>query len=117
MSCYSINTQNGSATRLNEYQFDFEGGTPISPQELLRKNPEIIINFPELEIVGSDILLAMNEYPTGRGVIDILLVSSNADIIIECFRRVTYRFPQVSCHTVLPSIHTGTRHLERGNRQ
>lgn len=82
MPYYQIDLNSGKADALNKFVFKKEGGETISPQELLALNPNIIMDIPEIEVQSAENYLVAREYSTSRGPIDILIVSTNADIVI-----------------------------------
>jgi hypothetical protein len=82
MPLFKINKQEGLATPLEEHEYKYEGRGLLSPQATIAKNPEIITGVPELGLVNIEIVLTCREYSTTSGPIDILLIGSNAEIII-----------------------------------
>lgn len=82
MSLYKVNIDTGSIDPFTRFSFKSEGGELISPQELIYNNPKLIINIPELEIQSSDNIIVTREFNTNRGPIDVLMITSNADIVI-----------------------------------
>jgi hypothetical protein len=82
MSYYHVDLQSGKIDPLQKYTFQSEGGQKISPQELIANNPQIIMDIPELEVQSDDNYLVAKEYPTSRGPVDILIMNSNADIVL-----------------------------------
>jgi hypothetical protein len=92
MPVFKINTQTSITTELNEYRFKNEGSDCISPQELLAKNPQIILSIPSLELPPSNSALIIREFCTSRGPIDILIITENADILL--IETKLYRNPE-----------------------
>jgi hypothetical protein len=82
MSLYKVNTDTGSINTLTRFSFKSEGEDLISPQELIYNNPKLIFNIPELEIQSSENTIVTREFNTNRGPIDVLMITSNADIVI-----------------------------------
>jgi len=82
MPFYKVNVMDGLAQPLNRYKFYKEGGDIISPQKLIVNNPSIILDIPDIEIQSGEKVLVAEEYNTSRGPIDVLIITSNADIII-----------------------------------
>lgn len=82
MSYYHVDLDSGKSDPLQKYTFQSEGGQKISPQELIANNPQIIMDIPELEAQSDEKYLVAREYPTSRGPIDILIINSNADIVL-----------------------------------
>lgn len=79
---YRLNKDNRKIDRLDEFQFLSEGAHKTSPQKILADNPEIIFELSELELLASDVFLSLREYNTSRGFIDLLMIGSNAEIIL-----------------------------------
>lgn len=92
MAIFKINTQTYDVTELNEYHFKSEGNDRISPQEILARNPQIVLTIPELEFPPSSQALVLREFSTNRGSIDILMVTDNADILL--IETKLYRNPE-----------------------
>lgn len=82
MSYYKINLALGAAKALDKYFFQTEGGSLISPQEIIVNNPSILLDIADLELQADEKLLVTREFNTYRGSIDILIITSNADIVI-----------------------------------
>jgi len=82
MSYYKINKGSGKAEALDKYIFQTEGGKLISPQEIIARNPSIILDIADFELQTDDKLIVAREFNTYRGSIDILIITSNADIVI-----------------------------------
>lgn len=82
MPLFRINKQNGHAESIAEHEYKYEGRGLVSPQAIIANNPEIITEVPELGLVNTEIVLAYREYSTISGPIDILLIGSNAEIIL-----------------------------------
>jgi hypothetical protein len=82
MSLYKVAIDSGSIETLTRFSFKSEGEDLISPQELIYNNPKLIINIPELELQSSDNIIVTREFNTNRGPIDVLMITSNADVII-----------------------------------
>ncbi len=60
--------------------YDFKNEEEL--QRILFSHPEIITNISELGIGSVEIAYKFREYPTSRGPVDVLYISSNADIIL-----------------------------------
>jgi hypothetical protein len=82
MSSYKVDRKDGVASSLERFSFKSEGVDLISPQELIYNNPKLIINIPDLEIQSNENIIVTREFNTNRGAIDVLMVTSNADIVI-----------------------------------
>ena len=82
MASYKIDLMTGTLSTLDTYSFKSEGSHQISPQQLLYENPNLILNIPELEMQSYENLIVAREYNTNRGPIDVLMITSNADIAI-----------------------------------
>ena len=82
MASYKIDLITGTLSTLDTYSFKSEGSHQISPQQLLYENPNLILNIPELEMQSYENLIVAREYNTNRGPIDVLMITSNADIAI-----------------------------------
>ena len=63
---------------LNRYEIKFED----SMQQLLSENPQIILSNPDLAIPPYENVIAIREYSTSRGPIDIVFITDNGDIVI-----------------------------------
>lgn len=82
MTCYSISKFDATVRSLNRYQFKSEGSHLISPQMLIEKNPDIVLNELDLGFKDKNSILACREFGTSRGSIDILIITETADILI-----------------------------------
>ena len=82
MTSYQIDLMTGALSALDMYSFKSEGCHNISPQQLIYKNPELVLNIPELEMPSYEKLIVIREFNTTRGPIDVLMITSNADIAI-----------------------------------
>lgn len=82
MTSYKIDLETGAAAPSSNYRFASEGSHLISPQAILASNPQMVLDIPDIDIQADDKVLVMREYPTSRGPIDILVITSNADIVI-----------------------------------
>lgn len=82
MPLFRIHKQREHAEGLKEHVYRFEGKGGMSPQAIIANNPEIITGVSELELVNTEIIMTCREYNTASGPIDILLIGSNAEIII-----------------------------------
>jgi hypothetical protein len=82
MTCYLISNSEATATPLNRYQYKSEGSDLISPQTIIQKNPEIVLNELDLGFQDDNTILVCREFGTSRGSIDILIITKTADIII-----------------------------------
>lgn len=82
MSYYKINMSSGNAEALDKHIFQTEGGRLISPQEIIARNPSIVLDIADLELQTDDKLIVAREFNTYRGSIDILIITSNADVVI-----------------------------------
>ncbi|HPR74333.1 MAG TPA: hypothetical protein PLX41_11810 [Bacteroidales bacterium] len=92
MAIFKFNTQTLETSELDEYHFRSEGIDKVSPQEILAKNPELVLTIPELELPPSSNALVLREFSTNRGSIDILMVTDNADILL--IETKLYRNPE-----------------------
>lgn len=63
---------------LNEYVFTKEEEI----QEILEKNPEIVLDIPEIDVEGNPHAMACREFPTRNGPIDVLYLTTIGEIII-----------------------------------
>ena len=82
MALYKINKQNGKANSVDNFQYEYEGKGLVSPQKIIYENPKIITEVPELELFNSEIILTYREYATSRGHIDVILIGSDAELVI-----------------------------------
>lgn len=82
MPSFILNQKENSIEYLNDYRFKTEGQGIDSLQATLFKYPEVITSIPELEISNAEVVLSIREYSTSRGPIDLLILTSQADIII-----------------------------------
>jgi hypothetical protein len=82
MSSYKVTLKDGVASPLVRFSFKSEGVDLISPQELIYNNPTLVIDIPDLEIQSSENIIVTREFNTNRGLIDVLMVTSNADVVI-----------------------------------
>jgi hypothetical protein len=82
MTCYSISKFNATVKSLNRYKFESEGSHLISPQRIIEKNPEIILNELDLGFKNKNSIISCREFGTSRGPIDILIITETADILI-----------------------------------
>jgi len=74
---YHINNKK-KCDDLEKYVFSYED----SVQGLLGDNPQILLNIDELGIPPFDDVIAVREYPSQRGPIDIVYITDNGDIIL-----------------------------------
>ena len=74
MSYYKINMSSGNVETLDKYNFQTEGGRLISPQEIIARNPSIVLDIADLELQTDDKLIVVREFSTYRGSIDILII-------------------------------------------
>jgi len=72
----------GGSKRLEDYVYGVEGRDECALQMLLEDNPEIITSLPELELAASASCFVCREYPTSRGLIDLLIITEKAEIVI-----------------------------------
>lgn len=63
---------------IGEYSFEKEDDL----QEILFKNPQIVLNIPDLEIDETVKTLSCREFPTSSGPIDVLYLTSQGDIVV-----------------------------------
>lgn len=82
MTMYSLKRGEQKINRLDDYEFASEGSHHFSPQRILEANPNIIFDLPELELLNTEAFVSFPEYSTSRGSIDLLVIGSNAEIII-----------------------------------
>ena len=75
---YYINPKTTEASALEKYRF----ATEDSLQELLASNPSILLSNQELEIPPFEEAIAIREYPTSRGPVDIVYITENGDIAL-----------------------------------
>lgn len=75
---YHINNKEKKCSDLEKYSFRYED----SVQELLEDNPQILLNIDELGIPPFDDVIAIREYQSQRGPIDIVYITDNGDIIL-----------------------------------
>jgi len=92
MAIFKINTQTFNTSELDEYHFKSEGTDRVSPQEILARNPQLVLTIPELELPPSSHALVVREFSTNRGSIDILMVTDNSDILL--IETKLYRNPE-----------------------
>ena len=79
---YKINKTTGELTRLSKHRFISEGHHLNSPQKILANNPQIFTDLNELELGDVNIPFIIRELNTSRGPIDIIYITSNADIVL-----------------------------------
>lgn len=82
MSKYILKKGDKHVTSLSDYEFASEGSHDLSPQKILFDNPEMLLDLKELEMFGAEIFLAIREYNTSRGPIDLLLITEKAEIVL-----------------------------------
>lgn len=82
MAHYQIDQTSGKASALEIFHFNTEGSETVSPQVLISKNPQIVMDIPEIEVQSDGNYLVAREFSTSRGSIDILIINANADIVI-----------------------------------
>ena len=82
MAMYRIQEAENKVEKLDDFEYADEGQHHFSPQKILAANPNIIFDLPELELLNTEALVSYSEYSTKRGYIDILVIGSNAEIII-----------------------------------
>jgi hypothetical protein len=82
MAMYHLKKGDNKLSRLSDYEFSSEGSHVISPQRILIDNPEMLLDLKELELFDTEIFLSIPEYSTVRGSIDLLIIGSQAEIII-----------------------------------
>jgi len=70
--------QKGNARSLKKYVFSKEDEL----QEILAKYPQVVLNLQELEINDTAEVISCREFPTPRGNIDILYLTSAGDIVL-----------------------------------
>ena len=76
---YLISKQEKKISRIpSEYVFTKEEEI----QEILANNPEIVLNIPELELEETARVISCREFPTPRGNIDVLYLTSAGEIVI-----------------------------------
>jgi len=82
MVMYKLEKGENRIEKLEEFEFASEGNHAFSPQQILTTNPDIIFDLPELELVNTEAIISFSEYSTTSGPIDLLLIGSNAEIVI-----------------------------------
>ncbi len=82
MPSFILNLKENVIEELNDFHFKSEGHGIESLQATLFKYPEMITSIPDLEIINSEVVLSAREYSTSRGPIDLLILTSHADIIL-----------------------------------
>jgi len=82
MPSFILNLKENAIEYLNDYRFKSEGQGIDSLQATLFKYPEVITSIPELELSNAEVVLSFREYSTSRGPIDLLILTSQADIIL-----------------------------------
>lgn len=82
MGSYKINLENFSCKPVKDFRFKNEGSDILSPQVILSKNPEILIELRDLELSSSEIVFCSREFSSLRGPIDLLLITRAAEIVI-----------------------------------
>jgi hypothetical protein len=75
---YYVNNAQKHCRDLEKYNIDLED----SVQKLLGDNPQILLNIDGLAIPPFDKAIAIREYRTQRGPIDIVYITDNGDIIL-----------------------------------
>lgn len=79
---YLLNLNSETIKKLDDFHFKSEGSHKISPQVILATHPEIITDIPELELNVQNVPLVKREFSIDRKPIDILYITSDADIIL-----------------------------------
>jgi hypothetical protein len=82
MPSFRIELESGTLSLMKNYQFRSEGSDKISPQSLIEKYPQIILSIGEIDIPNYESIICAREFNTSRGPIDLLFLTSNADMII-----------------------------------
>ena len=82
MVMYRLKAGNKKIEKLEDFEFESEGNHDFSPQKILQNNPNIFIDLPELELMNTEAFIIFPEYSTSRGSIDLLIIGSNAEIVI-----------------------------------
>ena len=82
MPSFILNLNENSIEDLKEYHFKSEGQGIDSLQASLFSYPEMITSIPDLEITNAEVVLSIREYSTSRGPIDLLILTSQAEIIL-----------------------------------
>jgi len=82
MGTYKINLDNLTCKPVKDFRFKNEGSDILSPQVILAKNPEILIELRDLELSSTEVVFCAREFSTLRGSIDILLIMKSAEIVI-----------------------------------
>lgn len=75
---YYVNKTEKHCRDLEKYNFRLED----SIQEILENNPQILLNIEELGLPPFDDVVAIREYQSQRGPIDIVYITDNGDIIL-----------------------------------
>lgn len=79
---YRLKQGDRKLDKLKDFEFESEGSHAFSPQLILTDNPNILFDLPELELLNTNVFISFSEYSTSRGSIDLLVIGSNAEIII-----------------------------------
>ena len=82
MGTYKINLENYTCQPAKDFRFKTEGSDILSPQVILSKNPEILVELRDLGISNTEVVFCTREFSTLRGSIDILLIMKSAEIVI-----------------------------------
>jgi len=82
MSAYKINTYNLECKPANEFFFKNEGSDYLSPQVIIAKNPEILVELPDLGLSSTEVVFCAREFTSLRGLIDILIITRSAEVLI-----------------------------------
>jgi len=82
MAMYRLIKGKNKIEMLEEFEYPSEGSHDFSPQKILVANPEIFFDLPELELMNANPLITFPEYATTHGNIDLLVIGSNAEIVI-----------------------------------
>ena len=82
MTMYKLIKGEDKVSRLPDYEYQSEGSHAVSPQQILINNPEILLELSELELIGTEVFLAIPEFGTDRGPIDLMIIGSYGEILV-----------------------------------
>ncbi len=82
MGAYKINMVSFECEPVKDFHFKNECSDELSPQVILAKNPEILIELNELGLSDTEVVFCAREFNSSRGPIDILLITRSGEILI-----------------------------------
>lgn len=79
---FKISEKNNECLEVSPFEFRTEGGGFLSPQILLEKYPEILLSIEGIGISPYGKVIAVREYSTSRGSIDVVYITDSAEVIL-----------------------------------